>query len=149
MLTIKRTNSSDKDFHSLVKKLDQDLWSRYGEVQLQYNQYNIIESNNTVVIAYIDEQPVGCGCFKPFDESSVEIKRMYVDDLHRGKGIGAAILQELENWASESGYLAAVLETAEGQPEAIHLYKKRGFVLIPNYGQYIDMELSICMKKNF
>lgn len=148
MITIKRTDSNDKEFHSLVEKLDKDLHDRYGALQTFYNRFNAIENLPTVVIAYAEKHPVGCGCFKKFDEGTVEIKRMYVSNEQRGKGIGAALLRELEKWATELQVRSMILETGNNQPEAVHLYKKLGYVVIPNYGQYKSMEkTSICMKK--
>ncbi len=148
MITTKRTNSGDKDFHSMVDRLNKDLLDRYGELQVFYDQFNKIENIPTVVVAYIDETPVGCGCFKRFDERSVEIKRMYAAEEQRGKGIGGTILNELEKWAAELGNVHTVLEMGNNQPEAARLYKSHGYTVIPNYGQYIGMEAtSICMKK--
>ncbi|WP_407524361.1 GNAT family N-acetyltransferase [Lacibacter sp. MH-610] len=54
---------------------------------------------------------------------------------------------QLEQWAKEEGYSAAVLETGKKQPEAIRLYEKCGYSRIPNYGQYAGVENSVCMKK--
>jgi putative acetyltransferase len=147
MLTIKRTNSDDKDFYSLVEKLNKDLQDRYGALQDYYSQFNSIQNLSTVVIAYDGEEPVGCGCFKKFDDTAVEVKRMYVAEKQRGKGIGVAILSELEKWAAELGQEATVLELGNNQPEAIRLYQKAGYRVIPNYGQYAGMVTSICMKK--
>ena len=148
MLTLKRTNSTDKDFHFLIVKLDKYLFEQYGKLQEFYGQYNSVENIPTVLIAYVSQQPAGCGCFKKFDESSVEVKRMFVANEHRGKGIGAAILTELEKWAAELGQKATILELGNNQPEAIRLYTKQGYTVIPNYGQYIGMEAtSICLKK--
>ena len=147
MVTIKRTNSNDKDFRALVDELDKYLLGRYGTKQLEYRQYNVVENLETVIVVYDDNKPVGCGCFKKFDNDSVEIKRMFVLAEQRGKGIGAAIMKELETWAKELQYKFVVLETGNGQPEAIHLYQKQGYTVIPNYGQYIGKELNICMKK--
>lgn len=56
------------------------------------------------------------------------------------------ILRELEKWASESGYAGCVLETGKMQPEAIGLYKKNGYHLIPKYGQYAGVENSMCLE---
>ncbi|NOT51437.1 MAG: GNAT family N-acetyltransferase [Chitinophagaceae bacterium] len=149
MITIRRTDSKDRDFHFLVDKLNKDLLERYGELQVFYNQFNKIENIPSVVVAYIDSKPVGCGCFKRFNDSSVEIKRMYAAEEQRGKGIGGTILNELEKWAAELGNQYTVLEMGNNQPEAAHLYKSRGYRIIPNYGQYIGMEAtSICMKKD-
>lgn len=148
MLQLKRTNSNDKDFQLLANQLDKDLAIRYGTLQAEYDQYNIVEDLHTIIVAYIDKKPVGCGCFKYFDKNTVEVKRMFVDGGQRGNGIGAAILTELEKWARELDYKNMILETGTAQPEAIHLYLKQGYKVIPNYEPYIgNEEFSICMKK--
>ena len=147
-MTIKRADSNNKDFYRLVAKLDEDLTRRYGTEQLEYDRYNKIKDIDTIVLAYINDEPVGCGCFKTFDTNSVEVKRMFVETTLQGKGIGKAILKELEKWAAEIGYRSMVLETGTRQPEAIHLYKKLGYQIIPNFSPYIGNELSVCMKKD-
>ena len=148
MMTIKRADSNNKDFYGLVAKLDEDLTRRYGTEQLEYDRYNKIKDIDTIVLAYINDEPVGCGCFKTFDNNSVEVKRMFVETTLQGKGIGKAILKELEKWAAEIGYHSMVLETGTRQPEAIHLYQKLGYRIIPNFNPYIGNELSVCMKKD-
>ena len=147
MLTYLRTNSSNQDFIHLVKLLDADLAIRDGTDHSFYAQYNKIDLIQHVVVAYDNNEAVGCGAFKNYDETSVEIKRMYVLSQHRNKGIAAAILQQLELWANEEGYQSTVLETGMKQPEAIRLYEKSGYIIIPNYGQYAGIENSVCMKK--
>ena len=147
MLKIIRTDSQNTDFQALVKLLDEDLAVRDGDLHGYYAQFNKIEAIKNSVVAYEHETAVGCGAFKKFDDESVEIKRMYVRPENRGRGVAAAILSELENWAKETGFKFAVLETGKKQPEAIRLYEKSGYELIPNYGQYAGMENSVCMKK--
>lgn len=148
MLKLIRTTNENIDFKNLIKELDADLYSRYDIRQAEYDQYNIIEKNNTVIIAYLNDQAVGCGCFKPFDDHSIEIKRMYVTPATRGKGIAYTILNELETWAKEHNFSRAVLETGTNQPEAVKLYNKSGYNQIENFEPYIGMEDSICMSKN-
>ncbi|MBO9658595.1 MAG: GNAT family N-acetyltransferase [Chitinophagaceae bacterium] len=148
MAELKRTNNQDPDFRYLIPLLDKDLRSRYHDLQNTYDQHNVIVNVDTVIIAYADQKPVGCGCFKKFDDSSVEMKRMYVTPDHRRKGISSAILNELELWAKESGFQRAVLETGNLQEEAIAMYKKLGYKVIPNYPPYECMESSICMEKH-
>jgi GNAT superfamily N-acetyltransferase len=148
MVTVVRDNSSNPDFKKMVKLLDLDLNQRYGAVQSQYDKSNIIESLDTVVIAKVDSEAVGCGCFKQYDKETVEIKRMFVKPEHRGLGIATQLLIELESWAIERGFSRAVLETGEKNPEAIRLYKQHGYRQIEKYGQYVDFELSICFAKN-
>ena len=151
MITLKRTTCNNPHFQQLVQELNKDLWVRYPETQHLYEGYNIITGIDTVVLAYKGEEPVGCGCFKPYDQQTIEIKRMYVQPGMRGGGIAYKILHELEQWAAELGYRFSVLETAIRQPEAIHLYEKSGYAVIPNYPPYDVAEkkdLSICYRKD-
>ena len=66
---------------------------------------------------------------------------------YRGKGVAEAILNELENWAKEEGYSISILETGHKQLDAIGLYQKLGYQITENFGQYIGVENSVCMKK--
>ena len=145
--TLFRTTSEHPDFRQLVNALDDDLYQRNGEAQLQYRQYNQIDKIKHAIVVYVNEKPVGCGCFKQFDDETVEIKRMFVFPEMRGKQLAAKLLQELELWAIEEGYTKAVLETGLRQVEAIRLYTRAGYSLTENYGQYIGMEDSICYRK--
>jgi putative acetyltransferase len=147
MINLQRTDSNNEDFRALIKELDKNLWSRYKDQQAIYDQHNIIENNQNVIVAYKNSEAVGCGCFKKFNDGIVEIKRMYVKPQHRGQKIAAAILQELEKWAKELNNTITVLETGIRQQEAIHLYRKSGYLVIENYGAYKNMPESICMRK--
>lgn len=147
MITIKRTNSDNTDFQNLVCELDKDLAIRDGEDHSFYAQFNKIDAIKYVVVAYENETAVGCGAIKSFDENSMEVKRMFVPFESRGKGIASFVLKELETWAKELGKEKCVLETGYKQPEAIKLYEKNGYAKIPNYGQYIGIDSSICFGK--
>jgi putative acetyltransferase len=146
-ITLKRTNSTDTDFRTLITELDADLRIRNGDMMNIYDQHNVIEKIDTVVIAYIDNVPAGSGCFKPFDAEAAEVKRMFVQPDARGNGISKMVLNELETWARELGFKYTVLETGAKQVEALSLYPKSGYVLIPKYGPYIDLPDSICFRK--
>lgn len=148
MLHLARTTSESPDFRTLVQLLDQDLAERDGAEHGFYAQYNTIAQLDHVVVAYLDSEPVGCGAFKPFEANSVEIKRMFVQPVHRGQGVAQAVLAELEKWAGELGYATAVLETGKRQPEAIRLYERSGYAHIPNYGQHVGIENSVCLQKD-
>lgn len=147
MTSIKRTDSTDPDFKSLVALLDAELKLRDGADNAFYSQFNKIDMIRNAVVFYEDGKPVGCGAFKPFEEGSVEIKRMYVVPGSRGRGVAVAVLNELEAWAAELQYSGCVLETGKRQPEAIRLYEKSGYKKMPNYGQYANIDNSICMSK--
>ena len=147
MPNILRTNSDHPDFIGLVRLLDADLAIRDGEDHAFYAQFNkIVELKHTVVI-YEKDMPLACGAIKQFETNRTEVKRMYTLPEHRGKGLATCVLNELEVWAAELGYEFTVLETGKRQPEAIALYKRNGYRQIPNYGQYIGVENSLCFEK--
>jgi putative acetyltransferase len=147
-LTLIRVDSSQADFRELVALLDKDLAVRDGDEHAFYAQFNKVDTIKEVVVAYQNNNPVGCGAIKPFSSTQVEVKRMYVHPDSRKQGIAAQILNELENWAAEIGFSACVLETGKKQAEAIALYQKAGYQIIPNYGQYIGVDNSVCMLKH-
>ena len=147
MIRLKRTDSNDQDFIKLVKQLDADLARRDGEEHSFYHQFNSIALIKYALVAYEDPHPVGCGAIKEIDPETVEVKRMYVLPEYRGKGIAIELVTALEKWAREMDYRQCILETGKKQPEAIALYKKLGYEITPNYGQYIGVENSICFKK--
>jgi GNAT superfamily N-acetyltransferase len=147
MINLVRTNSDNQDFKLLVKQLDDYLAELDGEEHAFYNQLNKIDKLKHVIVAYENNSPVGCGAIREYSPEKMEVKRMYTLPEHRGKGIAATILAELENWASELSYTTCVLETGKRQPEAIGLYKKSGYKIIPNYGKYAQMDNSVCFEK--
>jgi putative acetyltransferase len=148
MIKIKRTTSDNEDFGSLVVLLDAYLAVLDGEDHAFYAQFNKSSLLKNAVVCYKDNIPVGIGAYKEYDPNTVEIKRMYTLPEYRGKGIAKLILNELENWAREEGYAASILETGHLQKDAIGLYQKLGYKVIPNFGQYIGVENSVCMEKN-
>ena len=147
MLILKRTTSDDIDFQQLVVQLDAYLRIMDGDEHAFYAQYNKIDSLQQVIVCYNNDEAIGCGAFKKYDEESVEIKRMFVLPTFRGKGVAAVILSELEKWSVELNYRFTVLETGKRQVEAVKFYLKYGYEIIPNYGQYEFVENSVCMKK--
>ena len=121
-----RTSSDNKDFLQLINQLDKELRDNYGDAQNSYDKHNKVEKLDTVIVIYNENQPVACGCFKPFEEGIVELKRMFVSKLNRGKGLSKIVLSELEKWVTELGHHSIVLETAILQKEAIfHIFPQR------------------------
>lgn len=147
MIKVIRTNSDNPDFIELVRHLDKELAERDGDEHSFYAQFNKIAKIKFVVVAYDDDKPLGCGAIKEYAPGVMEIKRMYTDPVSRGKGVASRVLSELETWAKELNYQTCILETGKKQPEAIALYKKNGYRIIPNYGQYAEVENSLCFEK--
>lgn len=150
-ITLIRTTAEDPQFVALVRLLDADLAILDGDDHDFYNQYNGLDQIKHVVLALHGEQAVACGSIKPFEDpdlhTAVEVKRMYTNENVRGRGLATSVLHELEKWASEMGYKRSLLETGKRMPDAIGLYKKCGYKIIPNYGQYRDVENSVCFEK--
>ncbi len=147
MPNLHRTTPAHPDFIDLVKRLDVELAIRDGDEHVFYAQFNTIGTLLHAVVVYHGDTPVACGAIKPFGDSTVEIKRMYTMESHRGQGLASMVLAELEQWASELGYKRCILETGLNQPEAIHLYYKNQYNRIPNYGQYEGVANSVCFEK--
>lgn len=146
-MNILRTDSANTDFQTLVKSLDATLAEHNGENDDFFAQFNTIDTIKNCIVVYVDDIPAACGAFKPFSEDTVEIKRMFTHPEFRKKGLGSAIVKELENWAAELNFKKAVLETSRDLKNAISVYEKSGFNRIPNYGQYIGVEQSVCYEK--
>ena len=147
MIRIHRTNSENIDFIQLVAQLDNLLAEMDGRDHDFYDKFNKIDKIKHAVVAYYGELPVACGAIKEFDPDTMEVKRMFTVDSHRGKGLATTILAELEKWALEMGYSKCILETGLRLPDAVRLYQRNGYHQIPNYGQYVEMENSICFEK--
>jgi putative acetyltransferase len=147
MIKTVRTNSENIDFIQLVARLDNLLAEMDGRDHDFYDQFNKIDKIKHAVVVYADELPVACGAIKEFDPETMEVKRMFTVESHRGKGLAKQVLTELENWALELGYSKCILETGLRLPDAMRLYQRNGYHQIPNYGQYVEMENSICFEK--
>ena len=147
MTQLIRTNSENKDFQQLVAQLDADLRIRDGIENNFYAQFNKIDAIKFVIVAFENDIAVGCGAIKEYSNDTMEVKRMYVLPNHRAQGIASTILTALEQWAQELNYKKCLLETGKKQPEAIGLYKKSGYTIIPNFGQYALIENSVCFEK--
>lgn len=147
MIQTVRVDSRNQDFKNLVVLLDQELKERDGEEHSFFAQFNKIDHLKQVVVAYENNLPVGCGAIKEYAPDTMEVKRMFVSAAHRKKGIATVVLQELEKWTVELGYVKCILETGQKQPEAINLYVKNKYIIIPNYGQYVGVESSVCFEK--
>lgn len=148
MIKVIRTSPDNPGYKSLVKKLDVELAISDGDDHAFYDQFNKSDHIKYVLVLLKNDEPVGCGAIKEFDTSTMEVKRMFVLNEHRGKGYASIILKNLETWAAELSYGKCILETGINQPGAIALYKKSEYRIIPNYGQYAGVDKSFCFEKN-
>ena len=143
-----KTTSDNPDFIGLIKIFDTFLWERYPELKNDYWENNLIEFNPNVFVIYLNDKAVACGCFKRYNSTTVELKRMFVSPEARGLGLAQKIIKELEEEARTQGFETIVLETLYKQIEAINLYQKVGFEIVENYEPYVGLTNSVCMSKN-
>ncbi|WP_374948036.1 GNAT family N-acetyltransferase, partial [Agreia sp.] len=93
------------------------------------------------------ERAVGCGGLRRLDDSSAEIKRMFVAPDARGTGVSIAILRALEERARARSWNTLRLETGTAQPDAMRFYEREGYTLIPNFGAYAGAAESLCYER--
>ena len=98
-------------------------------------------------IATLDGQLAGCGGVKLFGTEYAEVKRMFVRPVHRGKGLGKAILNHLASYVGERQINLLRLETGVYQEEAIGLYEAWGFKRRSPFGEYKEHRLSLYFEK--
>ena len=144
-----KTDGEHPDFAILCGKLDRNLDEIVGKKfgREQYAKYNLRDSIHDVILVMQNGRAVACGGYKFYDQETAEMKRVFVDSECRGHGIGRELILRLEADARMNGYRTMLLETAESLESAMELYKKAGYKVIPNYGQYAEMKDSVCMSK--
>ncbi|RJQ68765.1 GNAT family N-acetyltransferase [Pseudonocardiaceae bacterium YIM PH 21723] len=94
------------------------------------------------LLAYLGGAAVACVGWRHKGEGVVEMKRMFVRDAARGKGLAKALLNELESTALAAGHRRVILETGAKQPESMRLYAASGYEPIANFGYYKDDALT-------
>jgi GNAT superfamily N-acetyltransferase len=100
------------------------------------------------VVAYdAAGRAVGCGGLRRLDDSSAEIKRMFVAPDARGTGVSIAVLRALEERALARGWSTLRLETGTAQPDAMRFYEREGYASIPNFGAYAGAPESLCYER--
>jgi GNAT superfamily N-acetyltransferase len=147
---IRRVDLLSSIAQELILALNTELESRYPEEGANFfrlDPHEVSEGNGGFFVAYIDNEPVGCGAIRRIEPGVAEIKRMYVAPAARGCGIGRRMVATLEGEAQRLGVRRIVLETGPRQPEAIAVYERSGFHRIPLFGEYVASKFSICMGK--
>lgn len=133
---------------ALFELLDADIRSRFpGEPVNGIDPDEFRAAKGYLTVAFEDDQPLACGSFRPLDETTAEVKRMFVLPDCRGQGLATAILAHLEEVAAARAHHRIILETGNKQFEAIALYEKLGYHRIPVFGQYVGSPISVCFEK--
>ncbi|MCP2260930.1 Acetyltransferase (GNAT) family protein [Streptoalloteichus tenebrarius] len=139
----------------LVAEVQQEYVRRYGEGDITpVDPADFSPPRGLFLVAYVDGVPVACGGWRAHDgdeedfvDGDAELKRMYVVEAARGRGLARAVLAELERTAMAAGRRRLVLETGTRQPEAIALYTSSGYTPTAKFGVYKNESGSRCFAK--
>jgi GNAT superfamily N-acetyltransferase len=150
-LTFEETDLDDADTADLVARLNHELAA--VAVEPDENHFALTSAEvsgdaGRMIRARYDGRLVGCGAVRRIEPTVGEIKRMFVDDSVRGLKIGAAILDQLELWATRLGITETKLETGPRQVAACAMYERAGYERCEAWGEYLlTPKTSMCYAK--
>jgi len=90
-----------------------------------------VRPHGRLLLAYVDGKPAGCVALRDLGDGNCEMKRMFVPETFRGRGVGRALAERIIAEGKEAGYRAMRLDTSRRQSEAMRLYERAGFRCIP------------------
>ena len=136
------------DARALISELEAHLEPLYPiESRHGFSVEKLLREEVSFFVLRHDGLAAACGAVEFFGLEYGEIKRMYVRPQFRGLGFGKAMLSHLEDHARSHNITLLRLETGIRQPEAVGLYERMGFHLIPPFGPYTNDPLSLCYEK--
>jgi len=150
-LTFEVTDLDDSETRALIERLNTELEA--VAIEPDENHFTLATDevtgdNGRMVRARFDGRLVGCGALRRIEPEVGELKRMYVDPTVRGLRIGAALLDQLELWATRLGIVEVKLETGPRQIEANGLYQRAGFERCDAWDDYLlTPKTSMCYRK--
>ncbi|MEO8634004.1 MAG: GNAT family N-acetyltransferase [Gemmatimonadales bacterium] len=151
IVTVHRCALSSPAAESLIAALNAELSGLYpepGATHFRLEPDEVTDGRGAFVVAWLDGIPIGCGAVRRLDQTSAELKRMYVAPAGRGRGIGGRLLSALEDEARQLGVRRLLLETGIRQHAALALYARAAFTPIPPFGEYADTPTSVCLGKS-
>ena len=146
----KWSDGNDKDFQHFYMITEDYYSSLVGGKNNRkgFIQYNISSAVENVLIAYHGLEAVACAGLKSYNKIECEIKRVWVDNGYRRLGIAREMMKRLEEHAKAHGYKRLILQTREIMADAVNLYDKLGYYVIPNYPPYDKLDGAMCMAKD-
>lgn len=147
-LTIREADPGSPGCQAMIRELDALQGSLYSVEENYLDSIGELQKPNCYFVgAYLGNKLVGCGALKMVDGIYAEIKRMYVAEECRQRGIGQRILDQLEKHGVNHGVRIIRLETGRRQPEALALYRGNGYREIEAFGHYSAGASNIFMEK--
>jgi GNAT superfamily N-acetyltransferase len=136
------------DAVQLIGELDDHLLAHPYPPQSRhaFSVDKLVREGVVFFLTYYEGKLAGCGGVKMFDDYG-EVKRMFVRPIHRGRGLGKAMLNRLAEYAQSNGAKVLRLETGIYELEAIGLYESWGFSRRTPFGEYLEDPLSVYLEK--
>ena len=116
-----------KLFEEYAASLDIDLCFQGFNRELETLPGEYAPPRGTIIIAYVDGEAAGVVAARPIDGAVCEMKRLFVEPAHRGKGAGRALAEAVVEHSRETGYASMKLDTLRSMTEANALYVSLGF----------------------
>ena len=146
-MELKIVDKDSKDFLMLADKLDEYYFEIVGPVQALYAEVNKPYNMNGLCVVYEDGAPIGCGAWKQIDETTAEIKRIYVLPQFRRQGAATALIRALEEHVATTGRNKLILETAVDTTGSHGLYLSLGYQIRNYYGSPAGAANCLCFEK--
>jgi putative acetyltransferase len=138
-IRIERVDGPTDEVRALIAELDRTLAAHYEEVQRHgLTLDGIFQPHVRFFVTRLNGAAMGCGGVALFPDFA-EVKRMFVRDAARGKGLGQAVLARIEQETRAAGLALLRLETGTFSPEAIRLYERAGFRTCGPFGDYLKL----------
>ncbi len=142
--TIEVRDYGDPDVVRLVAEVQQEYVLRYGGPDAAVvDPGEFAPPSGLFLVGLLDGEPVAMGGWRRRAVGVAEIKRMYVVESARRRGLSRLMLAELERSAAADGIAELVLNTGTEQPEAVRLYESSGYETVPGFGHYAGMPRSL------
>lgn len=116
------------------------IYGTPDETPLQAGEF--VAPTGGFLVGYLGDEPVGTAGWRfsaariPGADRPAEVKRMFVDEAVRGRGLARMLLQAIEAEATAAGADWMILETGRPQVAAVGLYRACGYTDIPAFGHY-------------
>ena len=127
------TTAGDARATTLFALQEAELLRRYGGEDTGHRP----PPDAPTLLLRVGDEPVGCVALSMHGRVA-EIKRMFVAESARGRGLSRVLLAGVENLARRDGVEVLRLVTGTEQPEAMALYSSSGYAPIPGFGYWSD-----------
>lgn len=138
-MNIQPMSITDTIVLELFSQHDDFMIEFLGEDSHYYTRYSENENIENVWVVYEENLPAGCIAYRTKADGIGEVKRLFIRNEYRGKGISKELLNLLEKHAREQGCTKLFLDTRINLEPAVSLYHSLGFDITFQQGLYVQM----------